>query len=657
MMKPRGIGFEAGRVLGALLLGLVAVPDRSSAAAEAPASVDFRGQVRPILSDACFGCHGPDPETRKAKLRLDVRDGGAFGDRDGGRVIEPGKPEESELISRITSDDPGEKMPPRKHPRQLKPAEVTLLTRWVAEGAEWREHWSLVPPGRPSPPGVKEAPWCRNGIDNFILARLEAEGLSPSPEADRRTLIRRLSLDLTGLPPTPKEVEAFQADPAPDAYEKLADRLLGSPRYGERMAVDWLDATRYADTNGYQVDRDREMWPWRDWVIDAFNRNLPFDQFTIEQLAGDLLPDPTLSQRVATGLHRNTMLNEEGGIIPEEFLAEYVSDRVETTSTVWLGLTVGCARCHDHKFDPISQKDFYGLYAFFHNVPETGLGNFGAESKLSAPPLLALPTPEQQRDLDRNSAEIRGIEGQLGGPSPELAAEQAAWEAALSPEHASTWIVLDPSALRAKGGTSLTEQPDGVILAEGPNPPSETYEIEASTALRGIKGIRLEVFPDDRLPAKGPGRGVNGNFVLTEVRMRAGEVPLKIRAATADFSQENYGIAAAIDGDPLTGWAIHPEIGKPHAAVFELQEAVEGVAGGTIPLAFTLDFRSSSAQHQVGKFRLSVTAAREPSKLVPLPPSVVPILAVPAGGSGRHPDSGVAEILPRTGLSDRQAME
>ncbi len=628
MMRLPGIRDRAEQMVVILIVGCVGLPIPRSVAADVPPAVDFRREIRPILSDACFDCHGPDPKARKANLRLDVADGGIFEDRDGARVVLPGKPEESELILRIIATEPDEKMPPPKHHRQLNTKEVESLSRWVAEGAKWQEHWSLVPPERPPLPPVKEASWPRNEVDTFILARLGKEGLPPSSGADRGTLIRRVTLDLTGLPPTPEEVNAFHADPSPDAYERLVDRLLRSPHYGERMALDWLDAARYADSNGYQVDRDREMWPWRDWVVNAFNRNMPFDRFTIEQLAGDLLPNPTLPQRIATGLHRNTMLNEEGGIIPEEFLAEYVSDRVETTATIWLGLTVGCAKCHDHKFDPISQKDFYGLYAFFHNVPETGLGNFIGESRRSAPPLLMIPTPEQQRTLDSQAAAIAEVEEQLADLGPQLASEQAAWEETLASEIAANWVVLDPSTLRSKGGTTLREEPDRTIVAEGPNPPAETYDLEAATDLLHITALRLEALPDDRLPDKGPGRAANGNFVLSGFRLSTAGGPVKFKSASADFSQAKYPVASAIDDKPETGWAVHPEIGKPHTAVFEVEKPAE--VSGIFPLAITLDFRSSSVQHLLGKFRLSVTDAKEPSKIRPLPSPVAQILTIPA---------------------------
>ena len=355
-----------------LALGL-AGQSVAAAPPESRPTIGFDQQIRPILSDHCFQCHGPDVAKRKGKLRLDV-DPNARSARDGGPVIVPGDRDASELFQRISSTDPDEQMPPPAAGKPLTPAQINLLGDWISQGARWQGHWSFATPRRPVAPPVKDRRWARNPIDEFVLARLEREQLAPSPEAARHSLIRRLTLDLTGLPPTLAEVDEFARDPAPDAYDRVVDRLLASPRFGERMAIRWLNAARYADTSGYQTDGDREMWRWRDWVIDAYNRNMPFDAFTIEQLAGDLLPGATLDQRIATGFNRNHRGNSEGGIIPEEYAVEYVVDRVETTATVWLGLTVGCARCHNHKFDPISQKDFYRLFAFFNNVPEHGQG-------------------------------------------------------------------------------------------------------------------------------------------------------------------------------------------------------------------------------------------------------------------------------------------
>jgi hypothetical protein len=387
------------------------VGPRNAAQAEPKVkAINFDRQIRPILADNCYACHGPDDKARKAKLRLDVKEK-ALGH---GSVIVPGKAAASELIERISSDDPDVRMPPAKTGKRLTPDQVELLRQWIDQGAKWSTHWAFVRPERPKVPAVKSEPWVRNSIDCFILARLEREGLQPSPEADRTTLIRRLTLDLTGLPPTPAEIDAFLADKSPDAYERLVDRLLASPRYGERMALDWLDAARYADTHGYHIDSGRDMTRWREWVIAAFNCNLPFDRFTIEQLAGDLLPSPTIDQRIASGFHRNHMINFEGGAIPEEYHAAYIVDRVNTTATVWLGLTIGCAQCHDHKFDPITQKEYYQLFAFFNNVPENGLDG----SKGNAVPFLKAPSPEQQQKLDELTSAIQKIDHELKAAKP-----------------------------------------------------------------------------------------------------------------------------------------------------------------------------------------------------------------------------------------------
>jgi hypothetical protein len=391
---------------GDALLGILAGAALLAAgAASETGKVDFTRDVRPILSDKCFACHGPDEAGRQAGLRLDTREG-AFADRGGRPAIVPGDPAASLLLQRIVHKSEALRMPPRSAGPRLTDKEVDLIRRWIEQGAEWRTHWAYVAPVRPPIPEVKLKSWPRNPIDHFILAELERRNLKPSPEADRATLLRRLSLDLAGLPPTPEELARFLADRAPGAYERQVERLLASPRYGERMAMEWLDLARYADTHGYHIDSHRDMWPWRDWVIAAFNRNMPYDRFTVEQLAGDLLPNPTREQLIATGFNRNHMINFEGGAIEEEYLVEYVVDRVETTGTVWLGSTLGCARCHDHKYDPFSQKDFYRLFAFFNTVNERGLdGRAG-----NAQPVLQLPTPEQEQRLKQIQAELEAKE-------------------------------------------------------------------------------------------------------------------------------------------------------------------------------------------------------------------------------------------------------
>jgi hypothetical protein len=381
----------------------------------AAGTVEFNRDVRPILSDKCFHCHGPDAATRKIPLRLDS-ESAAKADLGGRRAIAEGRPEASELVRRITASGKPFQMPPAYSGLKLTAAEIETLRAWIAQGAKWQRHWSFLAPVRPELPPVKRAEWARNPVDRFVLERLESEGLAPSPEAGRETLLRRVSLDITGLPPTPAETAAFLADASSNAYEKAVDRLLASPRYGERMAARWLDAARYADSNGYQFDGEREMWRWRDWVIAAFNRNQPFDQFTLEQVAGDMLPNATLAQRIATGFNRNHRANTEDGIIPEEYAVEYVVDRIETTSAVFLGLTLGCARCHNHKYDPFTQKEFYQIFAYFNNVPELGRAmKYG-----NSPPLVAAPTEDQQRALDAVNARIATREAFLRerGPAP-----------------------------------------------------------------------------------------------------------------------------------------------------------------------------------------------------------------------------------------------
>jgi len=370
---------QSGRFATTLLAAGVVLSCGASITQAAPADalqapIDFNRDIRPILAEACCQCHGPDEANRQAELRLDHREN-VMKPREGYSIIVPGKPEQSELVTRISSDDEAMQMPPADHPRQLKPLEVELLKRWIAEGAEYETHWSFLSSTCPTVPAVQHSTWPRNPIDRFVLTRLEREKLDPSPTADRVTLLRRVTLDLTGLPPAPEEVDAFLADRTPGAYERVVDRLLASPRFGERMASVWMDAARYADSGGYQGDLPRTMWPWRDWVVRAYNDNMPFDQFTIEQLAGDLLPNPTTDQLIATGFNRNHRINDEDGIILEEFRTEYVADRVDTTAAVWLGLTLGCARCHDHKFDPLTQKDYYSFFAYFNSVDEVGRGN------------------------------------------------------------------------------------------------------------------------------------------------------------------------------------------------------------------------------------------------------------------------------------------
>jgi hypothetical protein len=378
--------------------------------------------VLPILSNNCLLCHGPDANARKADLRLDVKESALRKDEP---IIVPGKSDESELIRRLTTEDADEKMPPAKSGKALTPEQVATLTRWVDQGAKWGKHWAFETPRRPELPAVRRGDWARNGIDRFVLAGLEHEGLEPSKEADRATLIRRVSLALTGLPPTPAQVDAFRADRSPDAYEKVVDRLLASPEYGERMAMDWLDGARYADTNGYQNDFARTMWPWRDWTVAAFNRNQPFDAFTVDQIAGDMLPSPSLSQKVATGFNRNNRTVTEAGSIEEEWRIENAIDRVETTATVFLGLTMGCARCHDHKYDPVSQKEFYEFLGFFNNVNEKGVYT---ETRGNVPPLIAVPTDRDRERVKELEAAVKAAKEAVDAAESRAGAARKSWE-------------------------------------------------------------------------------------------------------------------------------------------------------------------------------------------------------------------------------------
>ncbi len=462
LVLPASLALVSGARAAAPAVSPSASPSQPRTAPVAP--VDFNRDVRPLLSENCFTCHGPDANQRQGNLRLDLREG-ALADLGGRRAVVPGQPARSELLRRLLTHDADLRMPPAATGKRLTTAQVETLRRWIAQGAKWQQHWSLIPPVRPPLPAVKQKSWPRNALDTFVLARLEREGLKPSPEADRATLIRRVSLDLTGIPPTPREVDAFLADRSPDAYEKVVGRLLASPRFGERMAARWLDAARYADTNGYQSDGERHMWRWRDWVIDAYNQDMPYDRFTVEQIAGDLLPNATLEQKIASGFNRNHRGNGEGGIIPEEYLVEYAVDRVETTSTVFLGLTMGCARCHDHKYDPLTQRDFYRFYAYFNNIPERGRANkFG-----NSPPMIPAPTREQQAGLTRLEQRLARAEQQFQELSSQRTAQQQAWERTLAGAEILDWSPTDE--LECRFGLDGDARPEGIPPQRGPLQP------------------------------------------------------------------------------------------------------------------------------------------------------------------------------------------
>ncbi|NRA95455.1 MAG: DUF1553 domain-containing protein [Planctomycetes bacterium] len=469
---------------------------------------DFAREVRPILSRNCFACHGPDAEHREAGLRLDKAEGATAKLPSGRVAVEPGSRTGSALWARITQADPAARMPPPGSGHELTKEQREILGQWIDAGGAYTPHWSLTKPKAAPLPPVADAAWPRNEIDRFVLARLEHAGLRPAPEADRHTLVRRLSLDITGLPPTSAELDAAVADASQDWYRKVARRLLVSPRYGERMARPWLDLARYADSTGYASDPLRKISRWRDWVIDAFNRNMSFERFTIEQMAGDLLPDATTDQILATAFHRNTMTNTEGGTDDEEWRVAAVKDRIETTAQVWMGLTLGCAECHTHKFDPIAHEDYYRFFAFFNQTEDRDLPGDA--------PRLRTPTAEQQKKLDTIQREIDVLEAKLGEPSDEVAARQAAWERVVR-ERSSPWTVLVPESTAATGGAQLRILDDHSVLAEGPSPDVATYTMTARTSLRGITAIRVEALSHDTLPGKGPGRATN--FVLNDLEV------------------------------------------------------------------------------------------------------------------------------------------
>jgi hypothetical protein len=570
---------SAGFVALAALAGVHPQPS-------APESVDFNRDVRPILSGHCFKCHGPDDKQRQAGLRLDSREAAVGLLRSGKRAIVAHKPEQSELVHRILAPGPAQ-MPPVTANKPLTDRDKWILRKWVADGAKYEQHWAFVAPIRAPLRKVKLASWPRNPIDYFTLARMEAAGLKPSPEADRYTLIRRLYLDLIGIPPTPEQADAFVKDSRPDAYEKLVDSLLASPHYGERWARRWLDLARYADTNGFEKDRPRSIWPYRDWVINALNADMPFDQFTIKQLAGDMLPNATIDDRIATGFHRNTMLNEEGGVDPLEYRFYNMVDRTNVTGTTWLGLTVGCAECHTHKFDPITQREYYSLMACMDNTEE---------------PEIEIPKPDIAARRQKIEAEIAAREANLADRFPPL--RRAEW-------HAPDLVKLVSAS--AESGATLSQQPDGSLLVTGTNPESDTYTVVLETAAADTSAIRIEALADDSLGGHGPGRTPHGNFVLTGVTATAAlpdgsEVPVRLTNPEADFSQDGFSASATLDSNQKTGWAVagNDTLGKNHAITYWLEKS-PGIAG---PARWTFKLAQSyGGHHTLGRFRIRLGRA------------------------------------------------
>jgi mono/diheme cytochrome c family protein len=619
-------------VLPLLLLWLLsaaalAEPPKIDAARLPPAAdqkVDFAADIQPLFKKNCFSCHGT--EAQEGGLRLDQKQR-AFDGGDHGKAVVPGKSAESRLVHLIAGlDEEIGLMPPDGMGTPLTPAEIGLVRAWIDQGANWpdsagaalagSDHWAFQPVKRHPLFGVADSAWPSSAIDAFVLARLEQEKLQPSPPASRETLLRRAYLDLVGLLPSPNDVEAFASSTDLDAYERTVDRLLASPHYGERWGRYWLDQARYADSDGYEKDRPRPFaWRYRDWVIDALNADMPFDQFTVEQVAGDLLPSATLAQQTAVGFHRNTLHNTEGGADPEEDRVKKTIDRTNTIGTVWLGLTLGCTQCHSHKYDPISQREYYGMYAFFNSLDEKDID---------------APTPEQAAKLVADKAAHAKRQSELDAAlknyeQTKLTAAQATWEETAAKAPASWKPLSVKSAASAKGAT-LKSEPDGTVLASGKNENSDVYTVELSLPPGKYTAIRLEVLPDDKLPAKGPGRAPHGNFVLTRFSARA-PTEITFTAARADFSQDKCDASLALNDNSADFWAVAPQFGKRHAAVFEAKEPFGGESESVLSL--TLDQTYPMGEpHNIGKFRVWVTTAPLPAPLEGLPENVAAALTI-----------------------------
>lgn len=587
-------------------------------------AIDFDRQIRPLLSNTCFTCHGPDEARREADLRLDREvDAKAA-------VIVPGHPDESELIRRITSEDEFERMPPVDAKQQLTPAQIDLLKKWVSAGAPWTQHWSFVFPKAAELPAVSNPDWPRNAIDNFVLNRLDREDLKPSPPAGKAILLRRVSLDLTGLPPTLEELDAFLADSSPDAYEKVVDRLLASPRYGEHMALEWLAAARYADTNGYQDDATRTNYPWRDWVIRAMNENLPFDKFTIYQLAGDLLPDPTKDQLIATGFQRNNALNGEGGRNPEESRVEYVVDRVDATSTVWLGLTVACARCHDHKYDPITHKEFYRLYAYFNSIDENG----GIDLYPLAKPVLPLPTDDQQAKVATLREQITGFEKEIAALNYPTDKDITACEAfvkkwLVEEKENSLWQPLRNLELATARGSKLQELDDHSVLLTENADSNEDYTVTVPLPAGTHYGLRLEGLRHDSLHNGLFSTSISGDYRVTSIEVElAGE---KIELVDPESNVAGEDPNSPLDGNIRTGFMA----GKPkepnNSPIWMARFAKPLSSGSDAKLVIRLRNESFDSYAPIGRFRLSLTEYPRPTlaKNLGLPAESAAALSTP----------------------------
>ena len=594
------------------VVGLLALCSGVVVSAAEP-RVEFNRQIRPILSDHCFQCHGPDQAHREGGLRLDLPAEATRGGNSGPAIV-PGQIDASEVWKRITSTDPDLQMPPPKAGKELKPEQLALIKKWISEGAEYEGHWAFQSVVRSTVPTIEGV---SHPIDLFVREKLRQNGLAPSPEAPRETLIRRVTLDLTGLPPTLAEIDDYLADTSPQAYERVVDRLLTSPHYGERMTQQWLDFARYADSNGFQVDSSRQMFEWRNWVINAFNSNLPFDQFTIEQLAGDMLPQATRDQIIASGFNRNTRLNGEGGRIAEEWFAETVIDRVETTGLTWMALTLNCCRCHDHKYDPITQKEFYQLFAFFNSVDESGVLDVeGGNSR----PTLKLPTPETEQRLAELKSEVAKAEAHLTDLQNTLSKRQEEWEREFAQQltgQPQTWQLLSPESVQSAGGATFTKQPDQSWLASGVNPPNDEYTLSAPLRAGAFTGVLLEAFSDPSLPNQSLGRYENGNYVLTDVDAiisapsLATPIKADITRAESDYDQSGWPVSAIVEdkakrqGKNTKGWAVDgPSKREPRTAMFVFSAPITVPENATVTVVLKHD---AIGGHNIGRFRVSAT--------------------------------------------------
>jgi hypothetical protein len=550
--------------------------------------IRFNEHIRPILSNACFQCHGPDDKKRAADLRLDTPEG-ATRDLGGYSAIVPGKPEQSTLLERILSHDKDEVMPP---PKSKKPPvashEISLLRRWIAEGAEYTGHWAFQPLSNDAPPEVKQTAWVRNDLDRFVLHKLEALGTHPAEEASKSVLLRRVCLDLTGIPPTPEETAAFLADTSPDAYEKTVERLLASPHYGERWGRHWLDQARYADSHGYSVDAQRDMWPYRDWVIRALNEDMPFDRFTIEQLAGDLLPNPSKSQLIATAFHRNTMINQEGGTNAEQFRNESVVDRVNTTGAVWMGLTVGCAQCHTHKYDPLTHQEFFKLFAFFNS--STDVNSVGETLDVVPGEILGSPkagvTPTQYQSATSKLAKVKR----------EASSRQKRWiEQLQNGAVGGDWQPIQTESLVASSGRDFAVEEDGYVRLSAGGKSKETITIRSSNPPEMIDALRLRIVPE---PAKG--KLVPPN--LNELELLADEIPVPLVLAITPKDSPKNAAKSLIDGNISTAWIPEATAAKDGAFEIWLLPAEPLKTSGR---AVSLRLRQESGAPLSGKFQIA----------------------------------------------------